>query len=117
VARVPTSFACSCGVLECTADDEDDADDKDKGKDASEENREDDADDNGKGKDAAHASEEVREAILNMEQSDEVAGKAKEHEIAVDVAQAGPWGTKVAEDGPSHEVDVEMAMAGVGKSK
>ena len=52
-----------------------------------------------------------------MEPSEEVAGKAKEYEIAVDVAQAGPWGTKVAEDGPSHEVDVEMAMAGVGKSK
>ena len=98
MARLPTSFACSCGVLECTADDEDDSDDEDKGGDA---------------------SEEVREAILTMEPSDEAAaGKVNEYEVAVKVAQAGPWGTKLAEDGPSrHEVDVEMAVAGVGKSK
>ena len=98
MARVPTSFACSCGVLECTADDEDDSDDEDKGGDA---------------------SEEVREAILTMEPSDEEpAGKVNEYEVAVKVAQVGPWGTKLAEDGPSrHEVDVEMAVAGVGKSK
>ena len=95
MARVPTSFACSCGVLECTADDEDDADDEDKGGDA---------------------SEEVREAILTMEPSEQVAGKVNECEVAVKVAQAGPWGTKLAKAGPSHhEVDVEMAVAGVGK--
>ncbi len=93
MARVPASFACSCGVLECTADDEDDSDDKDKGGDA---------------------SEEVREAILTMEPSDQV----NEYEVAVKVARAGPWGTKLAEDGRSrHEVDVEMDVAGVGKSK
>jgi hypothetical protein len=51
-----------------------------------------------------------------MEPSEQVAGKVNECEVAVKVAQAGPWGTKLAEAGPSHhEVDVEMAVAGVGK--
>ena len=76
-------MACSCGVLECTAEEEHDKTDKDKGEDAPEE---------------------------------AAGGNSNDYEVAVDMAQASPWGTKISEDGARREVDVEMAAVGVCKS-